>query len=86
MLSKTIEYLSILLVAHKEGSFSFLLFLFGVFSDSFQPILACDGLFWVIPVFKSVDVTECFDEQVYYRSISCTFYYKARQVLLQSRA
>ena len=51
------------LVAHKEGSFS-LFHLFGVLSGTFQPFPACHGLFRVVSLFTSDDVTECFDLQI----------------------
>ena len=38
------------LVAHQEGDFS-LFHLFGVVSDTFQPVLACYGLFCIVPSF-----------------------------------
>ena len=76
MLSKTIEFLSMSLVAHKEGGFSLLSLLFGVVSGSFKPVLALYGLFRIVPLFRSDDVTECFDLQIYYKTTSCRLYYK----------
>ena len=67
------------LVARKEGAFS-LFHLSGVVSGTFQPFPACYGLFWVIPLFTSDDVTECFNLQIYYKSAStkeCKYHYKA---------
>ena len=74
-LSKTTKWLSMSLVANQEGGFS-LFHLFGIVSGTFQAFLACYGLFRVFPFFASKDVTECFDQQIYYKSTSCRFYYK----------
>ena len=60
MLSKTIQCLAMQLVANKEGCFA-LLRLFGVVSGSFEPVLACYGLFQVVSLFKSDNLRECFD-------------------------
>ena len=59
-LSKTIEYLSMSLVAHKEGCSS-LFHLFEFVSGTLQPFPACYGLSRVVPLFTRDDVTECFD-------------------------
>ena len=75
MLSKTIECLSMSLVAHKEGGFFFLFYLlFGVVFGSFQSFLACYGFFWVIPPFTTNNIIECFDWPSYYKSTLCRFY------------
>ena len=50
-------------VAHQEGGFS-LLYLFGVVSGLFQPLLASYGLLRVVLFFTSNDVTKCFDLQI----------------------
>ena len=60
---------SVSLVSHKEGGFA-LLSLFRVVSGSFQPVVACHGLFWVIPLSKSDRFTENFDLNFYYKSTS----------------
>ena len=63
--------------------------LFGVVSGSLQPFLGCYALFQVAPLFTTNGVTECFDLQSYYKSISCRFYYTVRWTsinVLQSRA
>ena len=56
------------LVAHEEGSFSFL------------RLLACCGFFQIVPLFTSDDVVECFGLQIYYKSASCRFYNKVGQL------
>ena len=61
MLSKAIECLSRSLVTHKEGGLSLFYLLFGVVSGSFQPALASYGLFRLVPILTSDDVTEYFD-------------------------
>ena len=55
MLSKTTEWLSMLLVVPQEGGLS-LFHLFGVVSGTFQPLLAY-GLLGAVPYFTSNDVT-----------------------------
>ena len=55
------------LVAHQDGGFSLFHF-FGVVSGTFQPLLPSYGLFRVVPLFASNDVTECFDLQIYSES------------------
>ena len=71
------------LATHQEGGFS-LFHLFGVVPGTLQPLLACCGLFCVVPFFTSNDATECFDSQIYYESTSCRFYYKGLQTSLQN--
>ena len=83
-LSKSIEFLSILLIAHKEGGFTLFHLLFGVVSGTFQAILAFYGLFQVVPLLTSDGVTECFDVQIYFKSASRRSYYKVYQPFLQS--
>ena len=80
MLSKTIECLSMPLVVNRKKGFS-LFHLFGVGPGSFQRVLACYGLFLVVSLFTSDNITECFDLQIYYKSTSCRFYYTGRQAL-----
>ena len=63
------------LIAHTEGGFSLFHF-FGVVSGTFQPLLACYGLFRVAPLFTNHNVTECFYLQIYYKLTSCRFCYK----------
>ena len=53
-----------------------------IVSGMFQPLLACYGLLRVVSFLTSNDFTECFDEQIYYESTSCRFYYKGLQVPL----
>ena len=81
MLFKTIERLSIPLVANKVGGFFLFHLLLGVVSGSFQHVLACYSL-W--PLLTSDDVTECFILQIYSKSTLCRFYDKEGQVLLQT--
>ena len=64
------------LVVHTEGSFSVFHFFGVVYGTSWQPLLACYGLFQVVALFTNDNVTECFDLQIYYKSISCRFYHK----------
>ena len=73
---KTIKCLSISLVAHKVGGFSLFHLLFGVVSGSFQPVLACYGLYRVFPPFTNDGIT-CF-------CLANFIYNKKGQVLLQS--
>ena len=68
------------LVAHQKGGFS-LFHLFGDVSGTFS-LLACYGLFRVVPFFTSNGVTECFDLQIYYELISCRFYHKGLEASL----
>ena len=79
--TKTTEWLSMSLITHQGGEFS-LFHLFGVVSGTFQPVLACYGLFHVVLFFTSNDVTECFYLQIYYESISCRLYHKGLQASL----
>ena len=71
-LSKTTKLLSVSLAPHQEGGFS-LSHLFGIVSGALQPLLACYGLFYVVPLFTSNDVTEFFYLQICYKSTSCRF-------------
>ena len=67
------------LLAYKEEGFS-LFHLIGVASGTFQTFPACYGLFPVVPLFTSDEVTEYFDLQFYYKSTSkkeCKSLYKA---------
>ena len=79
-LSKTTQWLSVLLVAHQEGRFSLFHF-FGVVSVTFKPLLACYDLSHVASFFTSSSVTECFGSQIYHESTSWRFYYKGFQAL-----
>ena len=47
-----------------------MLSLFRVVSGSFQPVVACHSLFWVIPLSTSDGFTENFDLKFYYKSTS----------------
>ena len=75
------------LVAHQEGGFS-LFHMLAIVSSMLQPLLACHGLFRVVPFFTSNDVTEYFDLQIYYKSTSnyckstndCKLHYKKGQL------
>ena len=51
MLFKSIDCLSMLSITHKEGGFA-LLRLIGAVSGSFEPVLACCGLFQAVPLFR----------------------------------
>ena len=57
------------LLAYKKERFS-LFHLIGVASGTFQTFLACYGLFLVVPLFTSDEVTEYFDLRFYYKSTS----------------
>ena len=83
MLSKTIDSLSMSLVAYKEAGISLFQLLFQFIAGSFQPVLAYYGFFWVILLFKMDDVTYCFDLKINYKLFSCRFCYKVGQVLLE---
>ena len=84
MLLKTVECLSMSLVVHKERDFSLFHLVIGVASGTFQPFAACYGLFRVVPLVTTDEVTDCFDLEIYYKSTSCIFYYKVGQALLKS--
>ena len=75
MLFKITECLSTSLVAHKEGCFSLFRLLFRAVSGSLQSFLVCYGLQWGVVLYTR-----------FQESNSCRFYYKARQVILQSEA
>ena len=63
MLSKTIEFLSMKLVAYKKEGFSLFRLLFVVVSGLFQLVVAFYGLFRVVLLFGNVEVTEYFNLQ-----------------------
>ena len=76
------KHLSMSLLTYKEEGFS-LFHLLCVGSDTFQTFRACYGLFPVVPLFTSGEVTEYFDLQFYYKSTSkkeCKSLYKAGQL------
>ena len=70
------------LLAYKEEGFS-LFPLIEVASDTFQTFPGCYGLFPVVPLFTSDEVTEYFDLQLHYKSTSkneCKSLYKVGQL------
>ena len=71
-----IEFLSMSLVTHKEGSFCLSRLPFGVDSGLFQAVIACYSLFGIVSSFISDVVTECFDLKIYYKPNSCRLIYK----------
>ena len=56
--------------------------LFRAVPGTFQPLLACYGLFRVVPFFTSNGATGFFDLQLYYESTLCRLYYKELQASL----
>ena len=98
MIAKTIKFLSISLLSHKERGFFLILMPSEIVSGSFQPALAPYSLFRVVPYFRSNDVTECFDLNFYFKANSCRFllqsgtsgitkqgtYYKLEQIVIQN--
>ena len=88
MISKTIKFLSVSLLSHKEGGFFLILMPSEVVSGPFQTTLASYSLFRVVPLFRSNDVTECFDLNFYFKETSCRFLLQSGAALmhiLQSR-
>ena len=88
MIAKTIKFLSISLLSHKERGFFLILMPSEIVSGSFQPALAPYSLFRVVPYFRSNDVTECFDLNFYFKATSCRFLLQSGAALmhiLQSR-
>ena len=75
----TIKCLAISLVAHKVGGFSLFHLLFGVVSGSFQPVLACYGLYRVFPPFTNDGIT-CFVLQILSIIKRGKSYYKVGQL------
>ena len=51
-----------------------------IVSGLFQPVLAFYRLFQVVLLFRSNDVTECFDLHFYFKATSCRCYYKVGQL------
>ena len=63
----------------KEASF-LILMPSEIVSGLFQPVLAFYRLFQVVLLFRSNDVTECFDLHFYFKATSCRCYYKVGQL------
>ena len=60
------------LATHKVVGFT-MFHLFRVVSGTFRSLLACYGLFRMVPLSTSNDVTECFDLRIYHKSTSLDF-------------